>query len=74
MMCDVLEVSRNGFYAWRKRPKSARAARHCELLAEIKTIHGDRDMKCYGSPRMCEELVARGKACSENTVAKRWRS
>jgi len=69
-MCRVLEVSRNGFYAWRKRPESERAQRHCELLAEMETIHADRDMKCYGSPRMCEELVARGKMCSENMVAK----
>lgn len=70
MMCRVLEVSRTGFYTWRKRPESERAKRHCELLAEMKTIHADKDMKCYGSPRMHEELVARGQAVCENTVAK----
>jgi transposase InsO family protein len=36
----------------------------------MEQIHADRDMKCYGSPRMHRELVARGKACSENTVAR----
>ncbi len=70
VMCEVLEVSRNGCYRWRKRPESERAQRHQELLAEMKTIHADKDMKCYGSPRMCEELVARGKTCSKNMVAK----
>jgi len=69
-MCDVLDVSRNGFYAWRNRPTSERSKRHQELLAEMKTVHADRDMKCYGSPRMHKELAARGKACSENMVAK----
>lgn len=39
-------------------------------MAEIKRIHSDRNMKCYGSPRVHKELVARGKACSKNTVAK----
>ena len=36
----------------------------------MKTIHSDRDMRNYGSPRMHRELVARGENCSENTVAK----
>ncbi len=69
-MCEVLEVSRTGFYAWRKRAESARSKRHQKLLAEMKTIHADKDMKCYGSPRMHEELVARGWSVCENTVAK----
>lgn len=68
-MCDVLEVSRSGFYAWRSRPESKRAKHHRELVEEIKKIHSDRDMACYGSPRVHQELVARGKSCSENTVA-----
>jgi transposase InsO family protein len=69
-MCEVLEVSRSGFYAWQKRSESDRTKRHQKLLSEMKTIHGDRDMRSYGSPRMHRELVARGENCSENTVAK----
>ena len=69
-MCEVLEVSRSGFYAWRSRPESERSKHHRELIEEIKTIHADRDMKSYGSPRVHKELVARGKRCSENTVAR----
>ena len=69
-MCEVLEVSRNGFYAWRKRSESERAQRHRELLAEMQAIHADQDMRCYGSPRMHQELAARGRTVCENTVAK----
>lgn len=69
-MCEVLEVSRSGFYAWRSRPESERSKHHRELVAEMKRIHADRDMQSYGSPRVHQELVARGKTCSENTVAK----
>ena len=69
-MCEVLEVSRSGFYAWRKRSESRRAQRQRDLLSEMKQIHSDQDMKSYGSPRMQQELAARGHAVSENTVAK----
>ena len=69
-MCEVLVVSRSGFYAWRRRPESQRSKDHRELVAEMRKIHANRNMSSYGSPRMHKELVARGKACSENTVAK----
>jgi putative transposase len=36
----------------------------------MEQIHSDRDMKSYGSPRMQQELAARGHEVSENTVAK----
>jgi putative transposase len=69
-MCEVLEVSRSGFYVWRSRPESERSKHHRKLLTEIKRIHADRDMKSYGSPRIHRELLSRGMECSKNTVAK----
>jgi len=69
-MCEVLEVSRSGFYAWRSRSESDRSKHHRDLIEEIQQIHSHRDMKSYGSPRVHKELVWRGKPCSENTVAK----
>jgi len=69
-MCEVLDVSRGGFYTWRKRSESERSKSQRELVAEMKVIHSDRKMKNYGSPRMHQELVARGLKCSENTVAR----
>ena len=69
-MCEVLEVSRSGFYAWRSRPESQRSKQHRKILEEINDIHSDRDMKSYGSPRIHRELLSRGIECSENTVAR----
>ena len=36
VMCEVLEVSRSGFYAWRSRPESKRSKHHRELMVEMK--------------------------------------
>ena len=69
-MCEVLEVSRSGFYAWLSRPESERSKRHRELLEEIREIHADRDMQSYGSPRVHRELKARGRRVCRNTVAR----
>ena len=73
-MCEVLEVSRSGFYAWRSRPESQRSKHQQDLVAEMRKIHADRDMQSYGSPRVHKELIARGKSCSENTVARLMRT
>ncbi len=69
VLCQVLCVSRSGYYAWRGRPESDRSKRQHELVEEIRAIHQEPNMDCYGSPRMHKELVARGRAVCENTVA-----
>jgi transposase InsO family protein len=66
--CDVLAVSRSGYYAWLSRPQSARARRREELAAKIAAVH-ERNRKVYGSPRVCQALWAQGERVSENTVA-----
>jgi transposase InsO family protein len=68
-MCDALEVSASGFYAWAGRDDSPTAARRAELAGVIAEVHAEVRGR-YGSPRMAAELNARGHACSENTVAK----
>jgi putative transposase len=70
LMCQVLGVSRSGYYAWRGRPASVTQTRQEQLVAAIRQIHGERHKEVYGSPRMTKELQARGVACCENTVAK----
>ena len=69
VMCDVLCVSRSGYYAWRRRPVSGRSQQRELLLSEIKQIHHERKKDVYGSPRVHEELKARGKWCNVKTVA-----
>jgi transposase InsO family protein len=68
-MCEVLDVSRSGYYAWRDRPASGRSRRRDQLVERIKAVH-EGSRRIYGSPRICAELRAQGVACSENTVAK----
>ena len=69
VMCEVLDVSRSGYYAWRDRPASGQAQRRERLVERIKAAHAD-SRQIYGSPRICAELRAQGVACSKNTVAK----
>ena len=69
-MCEVLNVSRSGYYAWLRREPSQQAQRREELVAEIHEIHNYRHMHVYGSPRMHQELLQRGYEVCENTVAK----
>jgi transposase InsO family protein len=66
--CDVLAVSRSGYYAWLSRPQSARAKRREELAGKIAAVH-ERNRKVYGSPRVCQALRAQGERICENTVA-----
>jgi putative transposase len=70
VLCRVLEVSRSGFYAWRTRPQCERSERREELVTQMWAIHAEKYKDCYGSPRMHRELVSRGHAVSENTVAR----
>jgi transposase InsO family protein len=68
MMCEVLQVSRSGYYAWVNRPPSARQQRQEQLIERIRQVHQDSG-GTYGSPRIHAELVdAQVDACV-NTVA-----
>ena len=69
LMCDTLEVSTAGFYAWRERPPSFAEQRRDALLVLIRTVHSEVKAR-YGSPRIHAELRARGRDCCVNTVAK----
>ena len=68
-MCKVLKVSRSGYYAWRKRPPSARERANRELYKEIKAVYY-RSHETYGSPRIYRALKRQGVICSENRVAR----
>ena len=70
VQCHVLEVSRGGYYAWRKRLPSARAQRREELAHHIQAIHARKYRNMYGVPRIHQELLAQGHACNRKTVAR----
>jgi putative transposase len=68
-MCEALEVSASGYYAWAARADSPTDEWRQELVGAIEEVHAEVRQR-YGSPRMTAELKARGYECSENTVAK----
>jgi transposase InsO family protein len=67
-MCAVFNVTPAGFYAWSKRPDSARAARARELTEQIRAVH--REAKgVYGSIKITNELRHRHVKVNRKTVA-----
>jgi len=68
LLCQVLEVSTSGFYAWLRRPESPRSRANRRLLVEIKAVH-QRSRQTYGSPRVHADLNANGQACGKHRVA-----
>ena len=65
----MLQVTRSGFYAWKKRPASEHEARRDALASEIRSINSEQYLDVYGSPRMHQKLLKRGFEVCENTVA-----
>jgi len=68
-MCQVLEVTRSGYYAWRKRPLGGRRREDERLLAAVKRVYGQNKGN-YGSPRVTKQLHAEGIRCGKNRVAR----
>jgi putative transposase len=67
-VCEVLDVSRSGYYDWKDRPRNSQSKRREELAVKIREIY-EESRGAYGSPRVFEALKALGENVSENTVA-----
>ena len=68
-MGEVLGVSRSGYYAWRRRPRSLRDEANAKLTQTIRRIH-EESRRIYGSPRIYAALQQRGIACGRHRVAR----
>lgn len=68
MMCEKYKVSRSGFYAWQRRPASARIQTNSNLCEHIKALH-KASHETYGSPRIHAALKQQGVSCGRNKVA-----
>jgi putative transposase len=66
-MCAVLGLSASGYYAWRSRPESARAAANRALLDDIRRIHAD-SCGTYGSPRVHAVLHGHGRRVGRSRI------
>ena len=68
-MARVLGVSPSGYYAWRKRKRSAREHSDEALSARVRESHR-RSRGTYGAPRIHAELAAEGTQVSRKRVAR----
>ena len=67
LICEVLDVSRSGFYAWLKRNRSDRKKEDAELTEVIKKIHEDHKGR-LGVDRLVAELARLGRRHSPRRV------
>lgn len=72
-LCRLFTVTRAGFYAWRKRPASARRRQDRVLLGEMRAIF-ECSGGTYGSPRIYESLAVRGHRVSRRRVERLMRA
>ncbi|WP_264024888.1 IS3 family transposase [Mycolicibacterium pyrenivorans] len=70
-MCELLEVSRSGFYKWRvscDRGPTPTQQRRVALDAKVAAFHNASD-GVYGAPRVLADLREDGEQVSRKTVA-----
>ena len=68
-LCETLEVSRAGYYAWRSEAQSAQQQRDRELMPLVCDIFWKHKRR-YGARRIAVELGATGHPCGVDRVAK----
>ena len=68
-MCRIIGASRSGYYRWKIQPQSRRQKENEKILMEIKESHKN-SRRAYGSPRIVEDLKAKGMKCGKNRVAR----
>lgn len=66
-MCRLHAVSPAGFYAWCKRPTSARAVEDERLVEQIRIVH-KTSRQTYGSPRVHAALRQQGEAVGKRRI------
>ena len=68
-MCNLLNVSRSGFYDWKKRPECSRSRQNRTLEDRIRLLHANSH-GIYGAPRIHRDLNDAGVRCGKNRVAR----
>jgi hypothetical protein len=67
VMCDVLDVSRSGYFAWRTRFASQREMADAEYIKEIKRVFDD-SRETYGYESIWRILQDEGIPCGKHRV------
>jgi transposase InsO family protein len=68
-MCQVLEVSRSGYYCWIQRPESTRSKEDKVLIDQINNVFIS-SRRTYGSPRIVQTLRKEGYKIGRNRVSR----
>ena len=68
-MCEVLGVTRGGFYTWLKRPPSVRARGDEAILVSVRWSFAESD-GTYGVRRIWDDLKAWRVACGRERLAR----
>jgi putative transposase len=68
-VCDILLVSRAGYYAWQAEDETAREQRDRQLMPLVRDLFW-KHRRRYGARRLAVELVALGEPCGVDRVAK----
>jgi putative transposase len=71
-LCRLLGVTRQGYYAFARRPPSRRVLAEASLCETIGQVFADSG-ETYGSPRVLRELRARGVRTSKRRVERAMR-
>lgn len=66
-LCELLEVTRSGYYAWSRGQESAREMANRVMAQEIQRVFKAKRSR-YGSPRITEELRQQGQRCNHKRV------
>ena len=68
-MCQVLQISRSGYYDWQSRGESQRSQRDQVLLNAIRQIHQD-SKEAYGAIKTWQALRQAGVDCGKHRAAR----
>jgi hypothetical protein len=68
-MCQILGVTRSGYYAWQPEKVGLREVENQALVEQIRTEYKN-SRKTYGSPRIQASLLRQGIACGRHRVAR----
>jgi len=66
-MCQILRVSKSGYFAWCKRKPSHRQVENKQLVEQIHQAYV-RGRQVYGNPRVHAELRAQAIVCGKHRV------
>jgi putative transposase len=68
-VCEVLDISESGYYAWLKRPTCKRKQANQQLGERIQALW-QKFRGIYGAPRIHAELQEQGEGVGHNRVAR----